>query len=54
MYISQAVRLVAETEEKKAAVVEEMGDLKTKLAELSAFKAERGRDFKQCATEVCL
>jgi len=42
---------VAETEAKKEKVNEEMGDLKNKLEELSAFKTERNQEFKECSKQ---
>ena len=43
--------MIAETELKKEKVNEEMGDLKSKLEELTNTKAECSKGFKECSKE---
>jgi chromosome segregation ATPase len=43
--------VIADSEQKKEKVNEEMGDLKTRLEELTLFKSEKKKDFKQYSKE---
>ena len=45
------MKAIGESERKKEKVNEEMGDLKAKLEELTAFKAEKSKEFKECSKE---
>lgn len=42
---------MADSEQKKEKVNQEMGDLKSKLEELTAFKAEKSKEHKECLKE---
>lgn len=43
--------MIADQERKKEKVNEEMGDLKAKLEELTAFKAQKSKEFKECSKQ---
>jgi chromosome segregation ATPase len=43
--------VIADSEQKKEKVNEEMGDLKTRLEELTLFKSQKDKDLKQCSKE---
>jgi hypothetical protein len=43
--------VIADSEQKKEKVNEEMGDLKTRLEELTLFKSEKNKEVKQYSKE---
>lgn len=51
LYHHQALKVIADSERKKEKVNEEMGDLKSRLEELTKFKAEKNKEFKECSKE---
>ena len=45
------MKIIADNERKKEKVNEEMGDLESKLEELTAFKVEKIKEYKECSKE---
>ena len=51
LYIHESSKVIKDTEGKKAKVDEEMGDLKSRLEELTNLKAQRNKEFKEYSKE---
>ncbi len=51
LYTQQAIQVISDSERKKEKVNEEMGDLKSKLEELKAFRVEKSKKIKECFKE---
>jgi len=51
IYSHQALERIADAERKKEKVNEEMGDLKTRLEEITTFKTEKNKEYKDCSKE---